>query len=52
MPVDVHDTQFADDFVALEHFDGDNGGVLHEIADNFAVEDLQGAVVAGVGEQG
>lgn len=52
MPVDVHDTQLLLDLVAAEHLDGDNGGVLHEVADDLSVEDLQGAVVAGVCEEG
>lgn len=51
MPVNVHDTQLVDDLVALKHLDRNNCGVLHEIADDLAVEDLEGTVVTGIGEK-
>lgn len=52
VPVDVQDTQLLDHLVALEHLDGHNDGVLHDIVDDLGMEDLQGSVVAGVGKQG
>lgn len=52
MPVHIHNTQLLFHLVAPQHLDGHNGGVLHQVADDLAVEDLQRAVVAGIGKQG
>lgn len=52
MPIHVHNTELLLHLVASQHLDGDNGRVLHQVADDLAVEDLQRAVVAGVGEEG
>lgn len=51
MPVDVHYPKLADDAVAFEHLDRNYCGVFHQVAHHFAVEDLQGAVVAGISKE-
>jgi hypothetical protein len=52
MPVQIHHTQPAVNLVSSQHLQWYNGRVLHEIADNLAVEDLQTAIVTGVRKQG
>lgn len=52
VPIDVHDTEGVANTMTLEDLDRDNGGVFNQVADDLAVEDLQGAVVAGVGKEG
>ena len=51
MPVETHDTQPALDFVSFEHFQGYNGCVLHQVSYNLSVENLDSAVVGGIGEE-
>lgn len=41
MPVNVQDSQLADDLVAAKHLNGHDRGIFHKVADNLAVEDLQ-----------
>lgn len=52
VPIHIQNTQLVDNLVASKHLDRYNSSVLHEIADNLAVEDLQCSIVAGVGEKG
>jgi len=51
MPVKVQDTQLVDNLVTLEHLDGNDSGVLQLVAGDLAVEDLDGAIVTGIGEE-
>jgi len=51
MPVKVQDTQLVDNLVTLEHLDGNDSGVLQLVAGDLAVEDLDGTIVTGIGEE-
>jgi hypothetical protein len=52
MPVQTHNTQPALDLVSSEYLEWNNCRVLHEISYDLSVEDLDSAVVGGVGEEG
>ena len=51
VPVYIQNTKLADDLVASEHLDGHDCSVFHEVAHNLTMEDLKGAVIAGVSEE-
>ena len=51
VPVDVHDTELVDHLVASARLDGHDHRVLHQVIEYLAVEDLDGTVVTGVGEE-
>lgn len=52
MPVQTHNTQPALDLVSAQYLQRNNCSVLHKISHNLSVEDLDGAVVGGIGEEG
>lgn len=52
MPINVQNTQVGNHLVTREHLHGYNGGVLHEVCDNLAVEHLQRTIVTGIDKQG
>lgn len=52
VPVDIQDTQFAGDLVALEDLEGNDAGVAEHVTGDATVEDLKRTVVTGVGEEG
>lgn len=51
VPINVQNTKLVDYLVASEHLDRNDRGVLHQVADNLAVEDLEGSVITGIGEE-
>ena len=52
MPVETHDTQPALDLVSAQYLQRNNCSVLHEVTHNLAVENLNSAIVGGIGEEG
>jgi len=52
MPVQTHNTQPALDLVSAQYLQWNDSRVLHKITNDFSVENLDGAVVGGIGEEG
>jgi hypothetical protein len=48
MPIQIHNTQSALDFVTPQDLQRHNSGILHQVIYDFAVEDLQATVVTSI----
>jgi hypothetical protein len=51
MPVEIHHTQPALDLVPSQYLKRNDRGILHQVTNNLAVEDLQAAVVTRISEE-
>ena len=51
MPIQTHNTQPALDLVPAQYLQRNNCSVLHEVTHNLAVENLNSAIVGGIGEE-
>jgi hypothetical protein len=48
MPIHIENSEFADNLVSLQDLDRDNRGMLQLVVGHLSVEDLNGAVIAGI----